>query len=625
MCGIAGIVNLNGEAIVTQLLHNMSFFLKNRGPDAEGYWIKDNVGFAHRRLSIIDISESGNQPMFDSEKRVVITYNGEIYNYSVIRKELLKYGFVFNTQSDTEVLLNAYLKWGINGMLNRIDGMFAFALYDIEQNMLYLCRDRFGKKPLYYSNNESFTFSSDIRAVKAIVKNCTIDFKSVDYYLTELSMPQPRTIWNEVKQLLPGHYLTLNVNNGQVKTNTYYKTNYSVKEQIGIDDAIETVELKLKDAILKRKVGDVPIGCFLSGGADSGLIASILALNSSERINTYTVGFTYNNYSELDQARGLAKRYDTAHTEIVIEPNIMDDLQHILSECGEPFADSSIIPSYYISREVSKKVKVVLSGDGGDEVFGGYYNYVWAYNTDKYIERRKSAIARKSSRFFNYLFNKALLTDKNYGHYEAYYKMPPWEKLYRQMGFSQQEKQYLIKGKELIGVHDFTENYLEQIYMAGNHRNITDSMFEASMGTRLLNDYLVKVDRASMMNSLEVRSPFLDTSLVEFTVKLPNDIKLHNGVSKYILKKLGEKYIDKEFSKRPKRGFGIPLKEWLSNEWNSFVKDILLSDSFNERGLFNRAYIETIIKQHEQGIVDNSHKIWALFCLELWFLQSSGK
>lgn len=620
MCGIAGIIRFDGAQADQAALKRMNRFMLQRGPDGEGYWTEGPVGFAHRRLSIIDLSERGAQPMEDAGKRTVITYNGEIYNYRALRSELEKAGCTFITGTDTEVILNGYLHWGIHILLEKLEGMFAFVLYDKAARKAYACRDRFGKKPLYYYfvTGKEFTFSSDIRAV-AEGRSLTLDTDSLDHYLTELSVPQPHTIWKEIKQVAAASCITIDIANSEVEESRYWKLDFSRKLDLSIDETEAELEKALTQAIMKRLVGDVTAGCFLSGGADSGLIVSLLATNSSERIKTFSVGFGYEEYNELPLARRLAERYNTDHTEIVVDSDIESLLPLLTDNFGEPFADSSNIPTYYISREISKSIKVALAGDGGDEMFGGYYEYGWAYNTDAHSRSYSSKTTRTIARMVNAVAYRAKLSSVNLGLVEHYAGMSGGERLHRQMGFSREDKEHLYSTSFANAGKQFAFTYLNSAWEEANKLSLTDNLFESSLSTRLLNDYLVKVDRASMMSSLEVRSPFLDHKLAEFAASIPNEYKLNNGTLKYLLKKLAVKYIDKDFFSRKKQGFSLPLNHWLRKELKPLVTEALFSGSLEGRKIFNMNFIKEVYDSHLQMKEDHTNRIWALVCLEYWF------
>ena len=620
MCGIAGKIYFKGQPVSKTELELMGSFLQKRGPDAEGFWLNENTGFMHRRLSIIDLSSNGNQPMEDVSKRLVITYNGEIYNYLELAKELQQFGFSFHSKSDTEVILNGFLHWGIEKLLGKLDGMFAFVLLDKYTKEVYACRDRFGKKPLYYFyNRDRFSFSSDIRSIWATEQSLTLDHKSIDYFLSELTVPQPQTIWQEVKQIQPAHFLKINVEHSSLTEQCYWKMDFHKKLYSSLEETEYILEEKLIQSIMKRTVGDVPVACFLSGGTDSGLIASILATHSSERINTFSVGVTDIDLNELPLARKLSERYNTHHTEIIVEPEVMHLLPELIENFGEPFADSSNIPSYYISKEMGKEYKVALSGDGGDELFGGYYDYRWAFLADAYFYKYPKKLQRNIQRSFNYLFYQSGLTKLNLGLLEHYQGLPGGLKLYRQMGFHPDEKSKLYAADFTENKMNFTKTYLNKLWQDANQLSITDNLFEASFKTRLLNDYLVKVDRTSMMNSVEVRSPFLDYRLAEFAAMIPNRYKFNKGIQKYLLKKLAVKYIDKDFFSRTKKGFGIPLHSWLKSELKEYVEDIIFSGELESRKIFNMEYIRKMIKDHQLGKHNHANRIWAILCLELWF------
>jgi asparagine synthase (glutamine-hydrolysing) len=627
MCGITGIVNFNYQHIDKNELVKMNSFLKERGPDDEGYLIQKGIGLAHKRLSIVDLSPLGRQPMKDINQDCVVSFNGEIYNFKEIKEELLKAGAKFKSNSDTEVLLEGYLLWGIEVLLQKIAGMFAFVLYDSRNQIAFACRDRFGKKPLYYFyNNDYLKFSSDIRSISKTENGLTLDYESIDYYLTELSVPQPKTIWQEIKQVSPAHYLTINLQNKTVAESKYWSLNYNQKLDISLAEAEELVEKELTEAVVRRIHGDVPIGSFLSSGVDSGLVTALLAINSKEKIKTFTVGLSYEKYNEAVLARKLAERYDTDHTEIIIEPkDLVKVIDRLIDYCGEPFADSSLIPSYYICQSISASVKVALSGDGGDEFFGGYFDYGYAYRADNYLQAtaNQSVIRQTIGLNLNKICYRFGLSRENKGIAADYVNFSGSERLYRQMGFSETEKESLYSEKFKSLIKQFTSRYLQQIWNNANKFSLTDTLMEASLKTRLLNDYLVKVDRASMINSLEVRSPFLDHKLAEAAIQIPNNIHLHNGSTKYLTKKLAQKYVDKDILSRPKKGFGIPLAEWIRKDLFEHIRDVVYNFKLVEKEIIKKNFVPSILEQHRLGKTDSTDKIWALYCLESWLQKNS--
>ncbi len=626
MCGIAGIIELNGNGIDEPLLKKMNSFNKFRGPDGEGIWIENNIGLAHRRLSIIDLSDNGRQPMLDQQGRLVITYNGEIYNYLELKSELLSNGRTFFSKTDTEVILNGYLQWGIHKLLQQIDGMFAFTLVDRQTKKVYICRDRFGKKPLYYFlNSKRISFASDIRSISSVEKDLTLNYNTIDYYLTELSSPQPSTIWKEIQQVKSANYLSVDLNSKVITENSYWELRSMPNYSMSLPDAIDTVEQKLKNAIQKRTIGDEKITAFLSGGIDSGLVVALLASNSSEKLSTYTIGVEYAPLDEQEYAQQLAHKYDTDHHTYIVEANVIELLPELIEAYGEPFADSSNIPSYYITKEMHKHSKVAFSGDGGDEIFGGYHDYAWAYQTDEYLRKYHNKNYRQLLSLGSKVLSRFSSKYTNYGHLESYLKMSGGLKLYRNMGFSPEEKNSLYSEDMNRKVSDSTMVYLNSIWDDNKQGTILDTLFSSSIHTRLLNDYLVKVDRASMMNSLEIRCPFLDKDLAEFAFTIPGNLKLYNGTTKYILKKLAEKYIDKDIISRKKMGFGVPIAQWIRNELKDYVRDIILSETLSKRNIFNVNYINMLLEEHCNKNKDHSDRIWAIMCLELWFQKFYDK
>jgi len=622
MCGICGIIHLDGSKVDPERIRLMSSFLHKRGPDAYGVWHSDLVSLGHTRLSIVDLSEKANQPMVDESSNLAITFNGEIYNYKELRIQLQSAGIRLKTESDTEVLLKGYLCWGLEGLLKKIDGMYAFILHDHKLRTTFAVRDHFGKKPLYYySDSREVLLSSDIRSIKVLKSNLQLNFKALDYYLTELTVPQPLTIYEGVKQVMPGHYLQFKIENEPIEIK-YWKLEIPEKIACSTEEALLQTEFLLNNSISKRMTGDVPIGCFLSGGADSGLIVALLAKQQDKAVKTFTVGFKYADQNEIPEAKKLASRYGTNHTEIIINSDISEDLEKIMQCSGEPFADSSIIPSYYICKAIGSHVKVALSGDGGDEVFGGYHEYGWAYQTDEFLLQYTNQFHRQIALPINKLLYQLNLSAVNHGLSDHYNRLKPHERLFRGMGFTTNQKIALYKFPKLKEQTNFSNNFLDQIWKNNESTSYTNTLFLSSFETRLLNDYLVKVDRSSMANSLEVRCPFLDEDLIRFSLSLPNEIKLKNGRPKYLLKQLAKKYIDPDFERRPKKGFSIPLNYWIRKELKTYFSDILFSGSLERRGLFQMDFVRTIFNQHIEGSHDHTNKIWALANLEIWLSQS---
>ena len=610
MCGIAGQLHLKKPPELEKLERHSRCF-KSRGPDNYGAGVFQNVGFCHRRLSIIDLDVRSNQPMKVGSN--VIVYNGEIYNFQELKEELIQLGKKFQTSSDTEVLLIAYEEWGISKTLRKLEGMYAFALYDTLAEKLYMARDIYGQKPLYwYKDSTQLLISSDIRFISQQTSGLTIDNESLDFYFQELAMPQPNTIWKQIKQVEPGHYYEVDVSNLNLSRNCFHDFDFT-RTDVDWDQALLSVENTLQNSIKKRLVADVPVACFLSGGIDSGLIVSLLAKNSTDRINTFSVGFKEDDFNELPYAKKLAERYGTNHMELLIEPKIEEDIHSVLSDLGEPFGDSSLIPSYLITREMAGHYKVALSGDGGDELFG-YPSYADFFELETFLNKvpkQYRNIKISGSKVFS-----RLGIGSNLGRFQAHMEnQENGEYLKREMVFGSSEMNRLFQNP----TGSYTQAYLEECWNSWNANSITDRVIAGSLKSRLLNDYLTKVDRSSMMNSLEVRSPFLDKELASLVFSIPNSIKFRGNQPKAVLKELAKRYIDPEIHKRRKSGFGIPINHWLKKELRPLLDQYLSTENLKKHNLFNQEFVHRVVKDHMTGSADNRHKLWCLLSFQIWF------
>lgn len=609
MCGIAGLIDFQGKfKIDDTLLDIMVSPLKFRGPDQEGRYLHTNenlsFGLVHRRLSILDLSENGNQPMEDEEGKLVIVFNGEIYNYKSIRHQLKFQNFRSN--SDTEVILYAIKEWGIEGALSKIEGMFAFALFDYNDKSLIICRDRFGEKPLYYYNRDQlFAFSSDIRSFSAIPFKKTLNTYSIGYYLGEMSTPGDKTIWSEVLKLPPSHYLKVTQTDTEIIP--YWRPNYINKTPNFNGQSIKLCEDLLEEAVRKTLISDVPVGCFLSGGIDSSLVALYAARNSTERLKTFTVGFNFDRFNEAQYARYVANLIGSEHHEIYLDNFSLDEVNVLLKEYGEPFGDSSAIPTYFISKFASQHVKVCIGGDGGDELFGGYGSHNQAYRMQQWYSLK--ILKNILSKFSN---------SKKATYLKGVMNLEPnalSQALDRGMGFSYDQIMKLT-GDSFIS-NSVGNEHLSVVKKALENTNCPfDVILNASVMTRLQNDYLVKTDRASMFNSLEIRTPFLDKGLFDFTSSLKFNQLMRNGINKYLTKTIAKKYFKKDFVDRPKMGFGVPIGEWMKKEWKNDFQEVLLSN-LTEFPL-NISYLEQIWQEHQLNKVDHSNRLWIIYVLKKW-------
>ena len=619
MCGIAGIIHYDQGPVQKNDLVRMTSFMQERGPDHTGYWIDDNVGLAHTRLSIIDLDPRSNQPMVLTDPKLSISFNGEIYNFPGLKAELQRSGVPFRTTSDTEVLLQGYLSWGIPKLLDKIRGMFAFVIIDRNKNKFFLARDHFGKKPLYYSiSKKSIIFSSDIKSVKSIAANkLSLDLESLDYFLSEFSVPQPKSIWKEISQLPPSHWMECSLDVDDHVISEYWTgpkfTNHNATPGT---DIINVTEEKLREAIGLRTISDVPIACFLSSGIDSGLITSLLAQSQSGAVNTFSVGFSFEEENELPGAAIVAKRYNTNHHELVLEPNVLEDLAKIIEYIGEPFADPSCIPTYYITKFIGDSFKVALSGDGGDELFGGYDDYGLAYRSEQFYLENPNSFTRNFKVLADKISSRFQGNRENMGSFQAYLIKKDYQRLDRQMGFSPRQKDQLYSKKSYLN-NKYTKTYLDATWEKQRVSSMTESLLRSSLRTRLLNDYLVKVDRVSMMNSLEVRSPFLDITLADWAFSIPNESKFNSGHNKYILKKIAERHVRPDALTMKKKGFSLPLAKWLQQDMHEWMKSILLDRGSIISEMFDRSYVSQLIDENRSSRL-HGNRLWALICLSLW-------
>lgn len=616
MCGIIGGISFeSGFFPDEQELRKGSDFLKYRGPDDGAEIFLDGavakVVLGHRRLSIIDLSETGRQPMSSVSGKSFIVFNGEIYNYQLLRRELEEKKFHFQSTSDTEVILNGYECWGIDATLKKIDGMFAFALFDLKENVMILARDPFGKKPLYFFNGgRRLYFSSDIRSfasVGSIPRD--IDLHALGYFFAELSTPFAHTIWKGIRKVNPGAYLVFG-SSGIVRYERYFQLTYTESCDLDRASIISTTENFLSQAVRKRLIGDVDVGALLSGGIDSSLVVAKMAEHKSGRLKTYSVGFKEESFNELDYARQVARKFNTDHTEIVLRPENLPDIYDLIAEFGEPFADASMVPTYWVSREVAKTEKAVLGGDGGDELFGGYESYHFAskYELLKgyyFLLPLARMLHRFSPTYRTNLLVKALLQARR----------PMYFLLDRNIGFDRCGLAKLL-GSEMF--YDSLDTEHRSIWTEFTTESASDviNLMSASLRTRLHNDYLVKIDRATMRASLEMRSPFLDKQLAEFAATLTSR-QLFQGGPKGILKELALKYFPSEFVQRRKAGFSVPLGEWFKGRLAKDLKEIVLGGKQKLVPL-NYEYAEEVINSHCSGKGDHSNKLWALFVFHIW-------
>ena len=618
MCGIAGFIMAGGKDIRFEragLLDAMCRIIAHRGPDEQGTVVRGRAALGMRRLSIIDL-KTGQQPIFSADGRFAIVFNGEIYNYIELKAELEEKGCEFKTNSDTETILQAFVEYGTK-CVDMLRGMFAFAIWDFEAEALFIARDRVGKKPLFYSltHDGSLVFGSELKSLMLYPgMGREIDLKSIDAYLTFGYVPESHCIFRSVNKVAPGHILEYK--NGEIKTWPYW--NFPCASDEGLKETEIAAELRelIHDAVNIRMLSEVPLGAFLSGGVDSSVVVAMMSKISAEPVKTFSIGFNEDSYSELKFARLAAEHFKTDHHEFIVTPDLVEVVDDIVWHFDEPFADSSALPTYMVSKLAREHVTVVLSGDGGDELFGGYTRYTknlgrsWASQLPMFIRRSLGGLSRSlpnSALGKNYLHNISLDSDARYIDAISLFNRPKRNELYTQ---------------GMLRTLDFdfgiAEEEFQDIARSCDAADPISPMLCLDSVTYLPSDVMVKVDRMTMANSLEARAPLLDHKLIEYASRIPPTLKVKGRETKYILKKALEGIVPRDILYRAKQGFGVPIEEWINNELRERIHDTLLDASAINRGYFDRKYIELILKEHADRRRDHSHSVWALFMLELW-------
>ena len=627
MCGIAGFVDHKFSSD-ENILKNMTDSLVHRGPDDSGYFFQNNscfqVGLGHRRLSVLDLSKHGHQPMIYQNYQIL--FNGEVYNFKEIRKDLEANGLSFDSNSDTEVILKAFSLWGIE-MVHRLNGMFAIAIYDSKLRKIILIRDRAGVKPIYwYYKNGLFMFASELKSLHEHPSFCKeINKQGLSLFFQYGYIPQPYTIFENTHKLKAGYSLEYSIEEAQIQTSKYWdvvdcynKDKLILSEQ----EALIETEYLLKSACEYRMISDVPVGVFLSGGYDSSAVTALLQNNRTDKIKTFSIGFSDENFNEAQHAKKIAKYLQTDHTEYYCNQqdaiNILPDLAFYFDE---PFADSSMIPTMLVSKLAKEQVTVSLSADGGDELFGGYEKYITAgkyHNLFRQVPNRKefSNILEKVSprkMRLNSLFPKFS------------------EKFYRTVSFMKTESendcmeslQKFFTTSELIELVRFNMDKMitgfDDLEFLSNELSDLDKMMAIDFKTYQLDDILTKVDRSTMSVSLEGREPLLDYRLIEFVARLDCNFKIKEGNKKYLFKEITHKYIPKDLLDRPKMGFSIPLEKWLAEGFSEFLDFYFHPDKLKEHGLFNELEIIKIKKLFLKGHTYLLNKVWSILIFQMWY------
>lgn len=622
MCGICGNFYFNTvKRVETSTITRMCEAIIHRGPDDKGTYVNRNIGMGARRLSIIDL-EGGHQPIHNEDSRKWVVQNGEIYNFQELRDALKQKGHEFYTKSDTEVILHAYEEYG-EKCVERFDGMFAFAIWDADKEQLFLARDRMGKKPLHYLIlNDQFIFSSEIKSILQHPDfKKEIEYEPIKNYLLYGYVPAPDSIFKGIKKLPPTHTLTID-KSGDTKIRNYWNMDFRSKVSCDEEKIIDTIAQSLKEAVRKRLVSDVPLGVFLSGGVDSSLVLAMMCeLLPPAGISAFSIGFDEAEYDESKYAKSVADCMGVNHfLEILPPEKVLRDLPKIIQMLDEPITDPSIIPTYMLSNFTKKYVTVALSGDGGDELFGGYPKY-YAHKFSNLYDSLFPSLLRKNIDRILYRSREVpqkIISDKIKRFliglsYPSEIRNHAWIS-----PFFPNEIDSLLTEKIKKSLSNAYFSEVEEHAAMFRGEEMIDKMIYLDTKLTLADLYLVKVDRASMACSLEVRSPFLDRQMVELAASIPSKLKVKRITTKYILKRVAERYLPKQIIYRKKMGFGMPLSKWLRGELKPLVLENLSEERIEKEGFFNYPVIEELLNEHFEGKKDNSSRIWNLLVFQIW-------
>jgi asparagine synthase (glutamine-hydrolysing) len=631
MCGITGWLNLNTtqDHNAEAVLHSMCETIVHRGPDSEGLWIDDRVALGMRRLSIIDL-KTGDQPVFNCDRSVIVMMNGELYNYREVRAELEKKGHKFTTKSDTEILPHLYEEYG-EAFIDHVNGMYAFSLWDTRAKKLIIARDRFGEKPLYYGVFDGrLIWASEPKALLAHPSvHAELDLNALRHYVSFDYVPAPMSIYKGVSKLPAAHMLV--VENGEVRTRRYWdlrfagsaEPNGAVQAKRRIEDAAVELRGLLSDAVRMRLVSDVPLGILLSGGIDSSTVAAFATHHATERVKTFSIGFEEDSFDESKYARRVARHLNTEHYEDKLSATTAGDL---IGEIGkwldEPMSDGSLIPTFLLARFVRKHVTVALGGDGGDELFAGYPMY-YAHGI---AARYKAIPGFLRSGLIEPIVNALPVSTNNLSFdYKA-------KRFVRAANLDEVERHHSWFGSFAADQHDklFTKDVIGQtqgdiyrgvreLVKASDARAVVERMQYADINYYLAEDILTKVDRAAMAVSLETRAPFLDPRVAQFAASIPVEYKLQGKSGKVILKEAMKDLLPHDILHRPKKGFGIPIAEWLKGRLNSLMHDMLAEERLRSQGIFDPGYVQRLVREHETGAASHHKELWTLLVFQLWF------
>jgi asparagine synthase (glutamine-hydrolysing) len=623
MCGVIGLLLPGGGEVPEEAVVRARDAMAHRGPDDEGIWRGEGIVLGHRRLSIIDLDPRAKGPLANEDGTVLASFNGEIYNFRELREELLGKGHEFRTEGDTEVLVHLWEEEG-PAMVGRLRGMFAFAVWDARRRRLLLARDRVGQKPLYLHRSvDRIAFASELSALTRLPGvPGELDPVSIHHYLSLQYVPCPRTVWRDVECVPPATWMLWE--DGRWRSERYWDLDYRRKLVLPSEEEYaERLRELLLDAVRVRLVSDVPLGAFLSGGVDSAAVVAAMAREAPGRVRTFTVGFPEEAWDERRYARLVAERYGTDHTEEVVEPEAAADLVAVARRYGQPYADPSAVPTYHVARVARRHVTVALTGDGGDESFAGYDRYraerlAHAYRRlPAWMRRglflpaaralpsglRQGSLLRKARRFVT-----SVDTGLSYLTWICYFTPAAKAELYTD-GFAGR-----VAGED-------TERWMAELFAQAPADHWLDRTLWVDVHTYLPHDLQVKMDIASMAVSLEARSPLLDHRVLEFAASLPPRLKLRGLTAKALLKRAVRDWVPEPVLRRRKMGFGVPLETWFRGELRGMVRDLLLGAGLRERGWFRPEEVERLVREHEEGRMDHSYRLWALLVLEVWLRE----
>ncbi|RPI55802.1 MAG: asparagine synthase (glutamine-hydrolyzing) [Acidobacteria bacterium] len=611
MCGIAGIIRWHHAPVAEQEIRAMCGLMVHRGPDEEGIYVKDGVGLGMRRLSIIDL-EGGQQPVFNEDGTVCVVFNGEIYNYRELRRQMARAGHAFRTAGDTETIVHLYEEYGVR-CIDHLRGMFAFAIWDMRHKRLLLARDRLGIKPLYYAEFDGgVAFASELKPILALPDvDRTVSWRALSHLFTFLATPSSQSIVNGVRKLEPGR-LAVAERGSSLRVERYWDVEFEPDEVSSEGELVERLREVLADSVAAHETSDVPVGAFLSGGIDSSAVVATMAAGRPGRtIKTFSIGFVEEGYDELAHARIVAGTFGTDHHETVLRPDVVSIVEDLAWYLDEPFGDTSAIPTYMVSKLAAEHVKVVLTGDGGDELFAGYDKYVVERREREY-DRVPAALrgvagaigdvmpeGMKGRRFLRHL---ALDGPRRYLDASTLFRRDEMAHLFRRDAF------------EHVSRFDPWSDRLT--YLQGGRDWMSAAQY-CDLHTYLPLDILTKVDRMTMAHSIEARPPLLDHRLVEFAARIPSHLRLRENTTKYLLKQAMRGILPDQIIDRPKQGFAVPIARWFRGELSGYARDILLSDTCRQRGVFDVGYVERLLRLNQRGR-DLDLQLWTILSFEMW-------